>query len=158
QVARLDREHDNLRVVLGWTIQQADVEAALRLGIGTWLLWYLRGRYAEGRAWLAEILQLPAGAAQGALRARALAYAGHLAACEGHLDAAEALLRDAQAAAEAADDLRSSGLVVHVLGNLARDRGDLVEAEQLYTRALAIGRQMRNQARQISSAALLAQV
>jgi predicted ATPase/transcriptional regulator with XRE-family HTH domain len=158
QVARLDREQDNLRAVLGWTIRQADVEAALRLGHGTWLLWYMRGRYAEGRAWLAEILQLPVGPAQAARRSRALASAGHLAGCEGQLVAAEALLRDAQSAAEAANDLVGLGKATHLLGNLARDRGALVEAEQLYTRALEIGRQARSQARQMTSAALLAQV
>jgi tetratricopeptide (TPR) repeat protein len=158
QVARLDLEQDNLRVVLGWTIQQADVEAAMRLAIGTSLLWYVRGRYAEGRAWLAEILQLPAGSAHAALRSCALACAGHLATCEGQLVEAQALLRDAQAAAEAADDLPSSGLVMHFLGNLARDRGELIEAEQLYTRALGIARQTRSLGRQILSGVMLAHV
>jgi hypothetical protein len=158
QVVRLDDEQGNLRVALGWTIQRADVEAALRLGIGTWLLWYMRGRYAEGRAWLAEILQLPAASAQATLRCRALAYAGHLAACEGDLVAAEALLSDAQATAAAADDPPSSGLVAHFRGNLARDHGELIEADQFYTRALGIARRTHSQARQIMSGALLAQV
>jgi predicted ATPase/transcriptional regulator with XRE-family HTH domain len=158
QVARLDREQDNLRAALRWTLQQADVDAALRLGIGMWLLWYVRGRYTEGRAWLDEILHVASGSRHARLRGRALALGGHLATCEGDLVAAESLLREAQVAAEAASDIQGSGTVAHLLGNLARGRGDLPEAERLYTQALEVARQTRSQARQILSAALLAQV
>ncbi|MBV9172794.1 MAG: helix-turn-helix domain-containing protein [Chloroflexi bacterium] len=158
QVEQLDREQDNLRVALGWTIQRADVESALRLGIGASALWYVRGRYAEGRAWLAEILRLPSGAAQTALRVRALAHAGHLACCEGDLDAGEALLRGAESAAEAAGEGPEFWLVMHFLGNIARVRGDLAQAEDLYRRALGIARQTRHPGREILSGALLAMV
>jgi predicted ATPase/transcriptional regulator with XRE-family HTH domain len=149
QVADLDRERDNLRAALRWTLDTRDVEAALRLAIGCWPLWYVRGRYAEGRAWLADVLGLATPPDQAALRSRALAHAGHLAYCEGDADAAERLLREALATAEAAGDPHSIGIAAQFLGNVSKLRGKLTEAERQYERALALARRGGNRTLEI---------
>ena len=46
--ARLEQEHDNLRVAMSWLLEFGEVEMALRLGAALW--WFLRdsGYYHEG--------------------------------------------------------------------------------------------------------------
>src|SRR5262249_31205310 len=78
----LNRERDNLRAALRWAIDSGDAGRAVRLGGALWDFWSVNGHYTEGRAWLADILALPAGVddeSSGAARARALQTAGHLA-------------------------------------------------------------------------------
>ncbi|HET7038056.1 MAG TPA: BTAD domain-containing putative transcriptional regulator [Thermomicrobiaceae bacterium] len=141
QATRLEREQDNLRAALQWTIGRRDVESALRLGIGDGVYWYLKGQFAEGRAWLGQILGLAAPPHLAALHSRALSYAGHLAYCEGDLSTAEALLSDAAARAEQAGDIESLGYSALFLGHVARARGARTEAEQWYDQSLRLARQ-----------------
>jgi predicted ATPase/transcriptional regulator with XRE-family HTH domain len=157
-VAKLDREQDNLRAALRWTIECRDAEAGLRLGIGCWPLWYLRGLYTEGRMWLAEVLRLTDNSHRGALRSRALAFAGHLAYCEGDMASATALLGEGLTTAEAASDAQGIGMGAHFLGNVARLHGDLIQAQSHYERALAVARQTGGRAWETMAVVLLAQV
>ena len=55
---RLEREHDNLRAVLAWSVAGGEVETGLRLGGALWWFWSLRGYLTEGRERLAELLAL----------------------------------------------------------------------------------------------------
>jgi predicted ATPase len=141
-VARLAPELDNVRAALRWAIDAGAVADALSLAVALWLPWYVRGAYAEGRAWLSELLALPGAAAATPARATAEFAAGHLAHCQGDLAAAERLLGDAQRLADrlGLDLLR--GAVVHQLGNVARARGDLERAVALYERGRAIFHQL----------------
>jgi predicted ATPase len=87
---RLEVEHDNLRAVLSWSLENEQAELALRLCGALWRFWYLGGHLSEGRRWLEEAL------AQGeekdsALRAKALGGAGHLAWGQGDFERAAAL-------------------------------------------------------------------
>jgi hypothetical protein len=56
---RVDREQHNLRLALRWSMDAGLSEAALQLAIGMWHSWHLHGRYAEGRAWFAELFATP---------------------------------------------------------------------------------------------------
>jgi predicted ATPase len=75
-LARLDREEDNVRAVVEWLLESGGAPRVA--DVGWWLLpyWGLRGRFAEGRRWMAEALasELPERA-----RARALTVGGVLA-------------------------------------------------------------------------------
>jgi predicted ATPase len=57
-LARLEQEHDNLRVALQWAREQQAVELAFRLAAALWWFWYVRGHFSEGRAQLAAVLAL----------------------------------------------------------------------------------------------------
>jgi predicted ATPase len=137
QADLLDREQDNLRAALRWSIDRQDAEAGLRLGIGTWPLWNLRGRSSEGRAWLAELLQLPGVENLPALRGQALCCAGHLAFREGELAAAEPHLREALALSEASGDRIGRALCAYHLADTLFQKADLEEAERLFVLAQA---------------------
>src|SRR5207253_5197704 len=57
-LARLEREHNNLRSALLWAVQSANLQLAIGLTAAVWRFWYLRGYYAEGRAHLESVLSL----------------------------------------------------------------------------------------------------
>ena len=79
-MAVLEREHDKLRAVLSWCVEADEAEAALELVGNLWRFWMVRGWYAEGRALLAEVLDMPLAQARTPMRARALSALGELSA------------------------------------------------------------------------------
>jgi non-specific serine/threonine protein kinase len=78
---RLEREHDNLRAALGWSVHRAPA-TALRLAGSLARFWEMRSHVLEGRRWLAQALAAGAGAPAGA-RAKALDGEGLLAELQG---------------------------------------------------------------------------
>lgn len=54
-LSSLDQEHDNLRLALQWSLDNAEIAMAARLGAALWWFWDLRGHFAEGRGWLTQI-------------------------------------------------------------------------------------------------------
>jgi tetratricopeptide (TPR) repeat protein len=57
---RLELEHDNLRAALDWSLQQEDVQTALRLAESLSYFWWVHGYLTEGRKWLEEACHLSA--------------------------------------------------------------------------------------------------
>jgi predicted ATPase/class 3 adenylate cyclase len=53
---RLDREHDNLRAALRWSIEQDEREIGLRIATAVWRFWQRRGHLIEGRHWFERLL------------------------------------------------------------------------------------------------------
>ncbi len=60
-LSRLDREKDNIRAALDWSIRQSEIELAARISAGIWLFWRRRGYLTEGRAQLDRIIALAPG-------------------------------------------------------------------------------------------------
>jgi predicted ATPase len=55
-VPRLEREHDNIRAALSWSLAPAgDPQLGLRLASRTWLFWWVR-HFREGYDWLRKVL------------------------------------------------------------------------------------------------------
>jgi non-specific serine/threonine protein kinase len=75
---RLTAEHDNLRVAVQWSINEREVEIALRLGAACWRFWQQRGHIVEGLATMDAVLSLPGAAVPSPARMRALDAAGGL--------------------------------------------------------------------------------
>ncbi|MBV9545908.1 MAG: hypothetical protein JOY61_16175 [Chloroflexi bacterium] len=140
QVDLLDAVQDELRAALRWSIERGTVEVGLGLAIGCWPMWYLRGRFAEGRTWLLALAHLATTTDVEVLRGRALAFAGHLAFCEGDTAGAETLLRDGLALAERSGDRVGSCVCSLYLGHVVGLRSTRAESEKLYDRALALAR------------------
>ncbi|HEX7102627.1 MAG TPA: tetratricopeptide repeat protein [Nitrolancea sp.] len=118
---RLEREHDNLRAALGWTVQSEEAETGLRLAGALWRFWWQRGYLSEGIAWFDQLLKQPQ-AVSTVVRARALNGAGNLNWTRGDLEKAWrlhteclALRRELGDEAEIAKSLNNLGLVATYL-------------------------------------------
>ena len=134
--ALLEAEHDNLRAALAWCLER-DPAAGLDLARHLWSFWQLRGHRAEGRRWLARLLD--AAPAPTAVRARALAGAGFLALNDGDLSAARALCEEAAALATDLDDPWCRGMAVHDLAHVAlAGERDPPRARTLFEESLAV--------------------
>jgi non-specific serine/threonine protein kinase len=59
---KLARDQANFRAVLRRSLEVTDAEQGMRLAGALWVLWSIRGSWAEGTSWLASLLALPAAA------------------------------------------------------------------------------------------------
>src|SRR5215210_7795524 len=146
----LEREHNNLRAALRWSLDLAETETALRLVGALWRFWHVRGHLSEGRRWLEEALALEGG--EPSLRARVLGGGCELSHSQGDLDRAQELREEALVLsrglgdeAQIADALNGLAFVLRRRGEFARARAMHQEALELYRKlddSWGIGRSM----------------
>jgi predicted ATPase/DNA-binding SARP family transcriptional activator len=99
---QLEAEHANLQAALRWASLTGDAELALLLAARLWRFWQLRGRFAEGRRWLQNLLAAEGPASMP--RAKALIGLAGLCYWQGDWDAAEAAYGQARELAKGLDD------------------------------------------------------
>jgi DNA-binding CsgD family transcriptional regulator len=144
----LEREHDNVRAALRWSLESGAIEKTLRLAVACSYFWQIRGhRYrTEGRRWLEDALAAPAITTTTVpARARALYWAGTFAGeqldfgtATAHLEASLHLWRE----------LDNAGGIAEVqlgLGIVLRDTGDYAAAERLLQQSLVCARRLCDQ-------------
>ena len=136
---RLEREQDNLRAALGWTIEQGRAEEAQRLATALHPLWRERGDRSEGRGWLDA--SLPLGPTPPAVRARALSLASHLAFEQGDYIPARAYSEEGLHLAREAGDRQEIIRILRRLGTLANYRDDLAMSHDLLEESLALAQE-----------------
>ncbi len=141
---RLEREHDNLRAALQWSLEQAgDEEAgqrretALRLGGALYMFWWTLGHWSEGRTFLERALAASEGVAP-SVRAKALYAAASLSFIQSNYERTEALSEESLALYRELGDQRGIALSLWVLGNVAWVRGVTAKARSLLEEALAL--------------------
>jgi predicted ATPase/Flp pilus assembly protein TadD len=139
---RADREHDNLRAALAWSLKSGGEEAGLRLAYVLWQFWDVRGHLSEGRKWLDKVLAKNAGVS--ALRAKVLNGAGRLACHQGDYPKAHAFHEESLALYRELEDKRGIASQLNNLGIIASYQADHQAARSLYERSLAIHRQIGN--------------
>jgi predicted ATPase/class 3 adenylate cyclase len=146
RLARLDREHDNLRAALDWCAASGRAEPGLRLGVALWRFWEARGHRTEGRARLAQLLALPGAAARSALRASALSAAQVLAHQQGDWAAARELEAESLVISRALRDPAGEARSLYHLGVIAYMEGDPAAARGPLEEALALQRDLHDRA------------
>ena len=134
-LARLELDHDNLRVALDRSLT-ADPVLALRLAASMWQWWLWHGSLAEGRRWLVRSLDRPA--PPGADRAHALVGLAALTIRSGEPSAGARHADEAFAIYQGLDDARGACRALQVLGVGFWSEDDLPAAEDVYRRALGI--------------------
>ncbi|TME05251.1 MAG: tetratricopeptide repeat protein [Chloroflexi bacterium] len=150
---RLEREHDNFRAALSWSLEQrrgdpcgrperVGGEEAPRLGGALWQFWLLHGHLSEGRQWLEKALALEVPRVPSAVRAKALTGAGVLAHFQGDYHQAKLLCEEGLALFRELEDKRGMAASLNGLGLIARARNDYPEARALHEESLAILREL----------------
>ena len=144
-VARLAREHSNLRAALEWARETQSIEYGLRLGSALYWFWHLHGHAREGRAWLDYFLslqRLPEHDRDKLVRADALKGAGHLAWVQGDYVAATALLAESLDLYRAQTHLPGMAHVLNTQGMIANERGEHSRAVPLLEESLSLWREV----------------
>ncbi len=141
---QLEREHDNLRAALQWTLEPAGdekagqrSETALRLGGALYMFWWTHGHWSEGRTFLERALATSEGI-PASVQAKALYAAASLSFIQSHYERSEALSSESLPLYQKLGDQRGIALSLWVLGNIAWVRSDTAQARSLLEEALAL--------------------
>jgi predicted ATPase/class 3 adenylate cyclase/DNA-binding CsgD family transcriptional regulator len=142
---RLERDHDNLRAAMQWSLEQGEathsLEMALRLGAALEDFWVIRGHDTEGRTFLERALAGSEGVTP-AVRAKALGTVGRLALDQGDTDRGEVVCEQSLTLYRELGDTAGIALSLHRLGVVAWTRNNLTVSRSLTEKALALGREM----------------
>jgi ATP/maltotriose-dependent transcriptional regulator MalT len=130
----LEREHNNLRAALRWSLRSEDVERTLRFAGALWRFWYVRGHLSEGRRWLEQALAL--GGGEPALRVKVLAGGGELSHSQGDLDRAQELREEALAVSSQLGDEAQIAAALDGLAFVIRRKGEFARARAMHQEAL----------------------
>ncbi len=152
-LARLDREHDNVRAALRWAHERRDGVTALRLAGALWRFWQWRGHLSEGRSWLGKALELASTttAVSGSVRVNALVGAAMLAIDQAAYE--EAADYCSRAASVAGEQAVPSDLIValNVQGLLAREQARYADSARDYEQALALARAVEDRRGEVTA-------
>lgn len=137
-LARLEREHDNLRAVLARC--ETDPEAALRLAGALGRFWLIRGHWSEGQTWLRKALA--AGQAFPSARGKAVLAAATLAWALDAYGEATALCDEGLSLCRSNGDRWCAAYALALAGTVAVRQGDPARATALLEEALAQFREL----------------
>jgi predicted ATPase/DNA-binding SARP family transcriptional activator/DNA-binding CsgD family transcriptional regulator len=141
---RLEKEHDNMRAALSWTLEYEEAEFALRLSGALRWFWRARGYYGEGRRWLEGALS-EEGRTSSAARAKALDGVGWLASEQHDIDRVQAA---AEEGLKLSEEAGIGGVILanfkNLLGEAAWLRGDYERAAELFEEGLVLHREASN--------------
>jgi non-specific serine/threonine protein kinase len=142
---QLDREHDNLRAALEWSLDGGDLEMGMRLAGALWMFWDIYGYHFEGRAWLDRILpktQAWTTEPNASAQAKILYVAGHLRERQGDFEGARRYYTDSLALYQQLGEEAQIAVVLRGLGEIAQDQGDLTSAKDYYEQSLNLFRSL----------------
>jgi len=139
---RLEREHDNLRAALRFSLSNGEPGAALRLAASLAAFWEAGGHLEEGMDWLERTLAA-AQDADPATRGWAMFWASRLASQRGEAAKESRFLEDSLSMFRQSGDARGEIFTLSHLGILAAVSSDFTAAldlgEQSVSRARALG-------------------
>jgi predicted ATPase/class 3 adenylate cyclase len=138
---RAEREHDNLRAALEWTIsERGNREIGLRIGSALYRFWHTAGYLAEGRRWMTALLDGVTG--RTTLTAKSLYAAGYMVFLLGDLPAARTLLEESAAMSRELGETLWLAYALHILGAVTAFGNDPEEGRAISAEATAIFRRL----------------
>jgi predicted ATPase/DNA-binding CsgD family transcriptional regulator len=144
-LARLEREHDNLRAALRCLLEQGEVgqsmALALRLGGALAQFWILHGHFSEGRTFLERALAGSQGVIA-SLHVKSLEAAMYLALNQGDFDSAKTLGEEGLALSRELGHTSGISSILSQLGFVFMVRGDLDAACSSSEEAVSLARAM----------------
>jgi predicted ATPase/DNA-binding CsgD family transcriptional regulator len=138
---RLEREHNNLRAALEWSLRQGEVEMTLR-SVGTlWWFWGIHGHLTEGRDFLERALAVSEDVV-GSARAKALHGAGMMAFYQDDMSRADALFGESHRLFRETGDKEGTATALVALGLIAIAWSNYPLASSLQEEALLLQKEM----------------
>ncbi|HLV79283.1 MAG TPA: tetratricopeptide repeat protein, partial [Chthonomonadaceae bacterium] len=137
---RLEREYDNIHVVLAW---KREGEKPLRLVGALWRFWFLRGHISAGREWLENTLNLNQ-EADPLLRAKALNGVGVMAMVQSEYAQGRAALEESAHLYRQSRHKAGLAAVLNNLSVVVRQQGDYSAALACIQEAIELARQAEN--------------
>ena len=134
---QIDAEAANVRQAIAWSTRSGQPELALRTAGALWRWCYLRGHYAEGRAWLQEALAHGNGCSPAA-RVKAVTGAALLAFLQCEYEEARRGFEEAIVAYRTLGNRTGEAWALQRLGSIAREQGRYQDAERLHRESIAI--------------------
>jgi predicted ATPase/DNA-binding CsgD family transcriptional regulator len=157
-LSRLDAELDNLRAALEWSqLDPRAPDTPLRLAVGLWRFWEIRGYLAEGRKWLEPALAETRGAVS-ELRANGLTGAGILAFMQGDHAAAFAFHEESLALHRQLGNAWSVAYALSNLGNVALELSDYKRARACHEEAARLHEMLGNDLEEAGTSLHLAEI
>ncbi|HUP47501.1 MAG TPA: protein kinase [Thermoanaerobaculia bacterium] len=144
-LARIAREHDNLRAAIEWTTATGRTEWGLRIGIAIFPFWERSEHVSEGRRRFVALLANPEGA-DDLLRARALFSASVLACTQKDYAAATEDCQASLAMFRRLDDGRGVAVSCNCLGVVFTELRDLDRAAASFEEAISVWRSAGDEA------------
>lgn len=133
---RFDREHDNLRAALSWSLDHGQGEIAFRMAGELWRYWVVRGHSQEADRWLSRILAAPEDVPI-SLRAKVLNGAGAVTWTLGDLERARTFHTECLALRMHMEDGPGIAASYHNLAIAAHDQSDIETAEMYFRKSIA---------------------
>lgn len=138
--ATLERDHDNLRRALEWSLAGSQVAKGLRLAVALTHFWDAHDHAGEGYWWLMRLLAEPAASGPTLPRARALQGAGFLAFVQHDFAHARPPTEAALRLAQELGDQRLVAVCLLSLGIVSYAEHNFSDARSYYEQALAVQR------------------
>jgi len=135
---RLEAEHENLRVAIGWSLEQQEAATAAQIGAALLRFWLLRGYMSEGRSWLERALS--GFSEKTAVRAQALNAAAILVSLQDDYQRARTLAEESLQLSRELALSKQTGYALYILGRLSRIEGDYAGAVTSFEESLALFR------------------
>jgi non-specific serine/threonine protein kinase len=130
---RLQREHDNMRLALDWSLTTPGRgEQSLEVAVGMWWFWLKRSYLREGQERLERALS-SAGSAPPALRSKALISLGCTMFFRGDFVRAQSLLDEGAALARGLADWSAVAFALGIRALAALEQGDLTACARIAT-------------------------
>jgi predicted ATPase len=139
--ARLEREHDNLRAVLSWSLEQGAAETAARLCVALHQFWNTSGHWIEEEQWLTQAVSL-GNELPPRLRARLYSTSGYVTRSQGDYAAATRRLEESLALFRSVEDKAGIGEVLGQLAVLAFRQEEFEQAKQLFDQSLSLAKEI----------------
>lgn len=138
---RLEREHDNLRIALNWSLEMGKarrrMEMALRLGGALRRFWLVHAHTSEGRAFLEQALA-ERGEVSKPVRAKALMAAANLVVSQNDYARTETLCQESLALYQELGNQSGIAFSLHLLSVVSWHNGNLTTGLALLEQALAL--------------------
>lgn len=134
-----EREHDNIRTALSWSLEHHDFTLGINIADRSWRFWEIRGHYTEGRTWLERCLESFTDAPP-RLRALLLDGLGNITWKQGDIVTAARALEESLAIWRELGEETALNATLSNLGAVMERLGNLARAEELQREALALAR------------------